>query len=358
MPTGVDMVSKGLSEKKGLSPGSLVYVGEKKEVPAQISIMTYNAGDVEETADLSLEEVAVRKKKDGITWININGIHDVSVVEAIGKAYDLHPLTLEDILNTGHRPKIDDYGDYLFFVLKMVYSDPSDRPLKIEHVCFVLGSDYIISFQEVAGDVFDPVRRRIRTGKGKIRKSGADYLAYALLDMIVDHYYVVLDEMGEEIENLQEMVLDNPDASVLARIYDCKHRHLTMRKSIWPLREILAATLRESFELIHEDVRFYLRDVYDHIIQVADTIETYRDMLSGLLDIYMSSVSHKMNEVMKVLTVIATLFIPLTFFAGVYGMNFHYMPELEWRFAYPGFWLATVVLLAVMIVIFKRKKWL
>jgi magnesium transporter len=347
-----------LSHKKGLAPGSLVYVGETKETPAVISVMSYDADDLEEAGEISFEEVAVRKKKGRVHWIDVIGIHDVPVIESIGKTFDLHPLVLEDILNTGHRPKIDDYGDYLFLVLKMVYSDPSDRSLKVEHVCLVLGADYIISFQEVAGAVFEPVRRRIRAGKGKIRKSGADYLAYALMDMIVDHYYVVLDEMGEEIEALQKMVLDKPDAAVLARIYDCKHRHLMIRKSIWPLREILAVALRESFDLISEDVRFYLRDVYDHIIQVADTIETYRDMLSGLLDIYMSSVSHKMNEVMKVLTVIATLFIPLTFFAGVYGMNFHYMPELEWRYAYPAFWMAAVLLFGVMLILFKRKKWL
>jgi magnesium transporter len=349
---------KGLFEKKGLSPGSLVYVGEQKTSPAKVSAISYDAGDVEEWAEISPEQAVALEKKDGVVWIDISGIHDVAVVEKIGNAYGLHALTLEDILNTGHRPKIDDYGDYLFFVLKMVYNDIDDGSLQIEHICLVLGSGFIISFQEVAGDVFDPVRRRIRTGKGKIRKSGADYLAYALLDMIVDHYYVVLDEMGEEIEALQEMVLSKPDSSVLARIYDCKHRYLMVRKSIWPLREILSAVLRESFDLIHEDVRFYLRDVYDHVIQVADTIETYRDMLSGLLDIYMSSVSHKMNEVMKVLTVIATLFIPLTFFAGVYGMNFHYMPELEWRFAYPAFWAAAILLFVVMLILFKRKKWL
>jgi magnesium transporter len=352
------MIHKGLSEKKGLSPGSLVYVGEQKTSPAKVSVIAYDADDVEEWAEISPEQAIALEKKDGVTWIDVSGIHDVAVVETIGKAYGLHPLVLEDILNTGHRPKIDDYGDALFFVLKMVYNHIDDGSLRIEHVCLVLGSGYIISFQEVAGDVFDPVRRRIRTGKGRIRKSGTDYLAYALLDMIVDHYYVVLDEMGEEIEILQEMVLAKPDSSVLERIYDCKHRHLMIRKSIWPLREILAVSLRESFDLISEDVRFYLRDVYDHIIQVADTIETYRDMLTGLLDIYMSSVSHKMNEVMKVLTVIATLFIPLTFFAGVYGMNFHYMPELEWRFAYPVFWLASIVLLLVMLILFKRKKWL
>ncbi len=352
------MSDKRLSGKRGLSPGSLVYVGEEKKMPARISVMAYEADNVEEFVDISVAEAIEYEKRGGVTWIDVFGIHDVSLVENIGKAHGLHPLTIEDILNTGHRPKIDDHGDYLFFILKMVHTDPEDRSLRIEHVCLVLGSDFIISFQEVEGDVFDPVRRRIRTGKGKIRKSGADYLAYALLDMIVDHYYVVLDELGEEIETLQEMVLAKPDSAVLARIYDCKHRHLMIRKSIWPLREIIGAVLRESFDLIHEDVQFYIRDVYDHIIQVADTIETYRDMLAGLLDIYMSSVSHKMNEVMKVLTVIATLFIPLTFFAGVYGMNFHYMPELEWRFAYPLFWIFAIVLFTVMLILFKRRKWL
>ncbi len=344
--------------KIGLSPGSMVYVGEKTDEPVKISIMDYNAERLDEFPEATAEDIKHCMAEDSVTWINLSGIHDLAIVENIGKQFDLHPLLMEDIVNTHHRAKIDDYENYLFLVLKMVFREPEASSLLFEHVCLVIGPDYLISFQERESDVFGPVRERLIKAKGRIRKSGVDYLGYALIDMIVDHYYVILEQMGEEIEAIQDESLGNPTTKTLNAIHDVRHRIVFLRKTIWPMREMISSLLRKESELIHSGVKVYLQDVYDHVIQVIDTVETYRDLLSGTLDSYMSSVSNKMNETMKVLTVMATLFIPLTFFAGIYGMNFKYMPELEWRYAYPAFWVLVITVFSLMIWWFKNKKWL
>jgi magnesium transporter len=345
-------------KKVGMSPGSLVYVGDRTDEPVKISIMDYNTERLDEFPDAGFEDIQRCMANNSVTWINVSGIHDLAIIETIGKLFSLHPLLMEDIVNTHHRSKIDDYENYLFLVLKMVFQEPGDPSLLFEHVCLILGPDYLISFQEREGDVFGPVRERLTKAKGRIRKSGADYLAYALMDMLVDHYYVVLEQMGEAIEDIQEEALEKPTSKTLNAIHDARHQVVFLRKIIWPMRELIGTLLRGKSDLFGEDIMVYLQDVYDHVIQVIDTVETYRDLLSGILDTYMSSVSNKMNEIMKVLTVIATLFIPLTFLAGVYGMNFKYMPELEWPYAYPGFWILTVIVLSLMIWWFKNKKWL
>ncbi len=347
------------SKKKiGMSPGSLVYVGDRTDEPVRISIIDYNADRLDEFFDATTEDIKNCMAKDSVTWINISGIHDMAVIENIGKLFDLHPLLMEDLVNTHHRSKIDDYENHLFMVLKMVFQKPEETSLLFEHVCLVLGTDYLISFQEREGDVFGPVRDRLKKAKGRIRKSGADYLGYALIDMIVDHYYVVLEKMGEEIEDIQEEALENPSTKTLNAIHDARHQVVFLRKTIWPMREMIGSLMRGTSDLFHEDIMIYLQDVYDHVIQVIDTVETYRDLLASTLDTYMSSVSNKMNEIMKVLTVMATLFIPLTFLAGVYGMNFKFMPELDWPYAYPVFWTIAVSCFSLMIWLFKRKKWL
>ena len=351
------MFIRKASKKIGLSPGSLIYVGEKKDQPVHISILNYDAEGYNETLNATVEAAADSITKKSLTWIHVSGIHDIAVIDGIGKAFGLHNLLLEDIVNTNHRSKIDDYDQYLFIVLKMPRTGNGGKELQIEHVCIVVGHDYIILFQESDGNIFNPVKDRIKKGKGRLQKYGVDYLAYALIDMIVDQYYGVLEKIGEEIEDLEEASLAHPDQRLLARIYDCKHQVMFLRKSIWPFREMISMMLRGESSQINDYVMVYLQDVYDHVIQIADTVETYRDLLSGIMDIYMSVVNNKMNEIMKVLTVIATLFIPLTFLAGVYGMNFKYMPELEWQFSYPVFWVAVLLIFFLMLVWFKHKKW-
>lgn len=352
------MARKSRKKKIGVSPGSLIYVGDKTDEPVRISVLTFTEEDVHERTEVPVEAVFQHEDAGTVTWINVSGIHDMAVMDAIGKRFRLHPLVLEDLVNTQHRVKIDEYENYLFIVLKMIFAEPGDAQLQFEHICIILGRGFLISFQEREGDVFASVRERIRKGKSRIRKSGAGYLAYALMDTVIDHYFLVLEQIGDDIEILQQEAFERPNKKTLAAIHAARRQVVILRKSIWPLREMMSGLLRGESELIEGHVMIYLQDVYDHVIQVMDTVETYRDLLTDVLDSYMSSVSQKMNEIMKVLTVIATLFIPLTFFAGVYGMNFTYMPELGWRYGYPVFWILTVVVFVAMVVWFKTRKWL
>ncbi|RJP83713.1 MAG: magnesium and cobalt transport protein CorA [Desulfobacteraceae bacterium] len=352
------MAAQTSYKSPGLSPGTLVYIGDKTHEPVRVSVVDYTPDTIEEVNDLTTDDLQSFLKRDSVDWISVSGIQDTAVVETIGQLCGLHPLTLEDIVNTHHRPKMDEFDDYFFLILKMPRLDPADGSLAMEHVCLVVGNGFLLSFQEAEGDMFSPIRARLRLSKGRIRRYGSDYLAYALLDMVVDHYFGVLEQVGEEIETLQESVLDHPETGTLSDIQKLRHQLVLLRKSIWPLREVLSSLLRGDSAFIDEKLLFYYQDVYDHVIHVADTVETNRDQMSGILDIYMSSVSIKMNEVMKVLTVIATLFIPLTFLAGVYGMNFTYMPELEWRYSYPVFWGTVLICLLLMLIWFRRKKWL
>ncbi|UCF92778.1 MAG: magnesium/cobalt transporter CorA [Desulfobacterales bacterium] len=350
---------KKASKKAGLSPGTLVYIGEKRTAKIKIDILGYDESDFVESTLASVSDCMPFIDQESVTWINLSGIHDVAMIETLGQQFNLHPLLLEDVVNTGQRPKMDDYEDYLFIVLKMLYLGQKHHEIEHEQMSLVLlGSRVVISFQEKEGDVFEAVRARIRKGKGRIRTKGADYLAYALIDSIVDNYFKIFEEIGEQIEELQEEVISNPRPETLQAIQGLKREMIFLRKSVWPLREVVSALVRGESELVTEDVRIFLRDVYDHTIQVVDTIETFRDMLAGMLDIYLSSLSNKMNEVMKVLTIIATIFIPMTFVAGVYGMNFKFMPELEWHWSYPLFWAVLIAIFISMLVWFKRKKWL
>ena len=352
------MFKKGSLKKPGLSPGTLVYVGDRKDQKVKITVIDYDQDHLEEKEVGSIEDCLPYKLTDSVTWINISGIHDMAVIESLGKRFDLHPLLLEDAVNTEHRPKMDDYEDYLFLVLKMLHDPEQDLSIKHEQVSIILTPRAVISLQEYEGDIFDPVRERIRRGKGRLRTQGTDYLAYALIDTVVDHYFRIFEALGEKIENLQEAVLEQPGPGILAEIQRLKREMIFLRKSVWPLREMISSMVRGDSALIRPEVVVFLRDVYDHTIQVIDTIETFRDMLSGMLDIYLSSVSNRMNEVMKVLTIIATVFIPLTFIAGVYGMNFEHMPELKFSWAYPAILLFMGGVALVMFAWFRRKRWL
>ena len=349
---------KKISKKAGLPPGTLVHIGEKKAEKVRIRLIDYDEEHFEEREISSIEECCGYKEKPSVTWINIDGIHELDVAETLGRHYDLHPLVLEDILNTDQRPKMEDYESHLFLILKMITYDEAQKLLHMEQVSVIVGRHFVLSFQESEGDVFESVRERLRKGKGRIRKGGPDYLAYALMDAVVDNYFLVLEKIGEDIEELEEEVIEKPAPETVESIHNLKRELLFLRKSVWPLREAVASLEKGESPLIQEKTTVYLRDVYDHTIQVIDTIETFRDMVSGMMDVYLSSLSNRMNEVMKVLTIIATLFIPLTFIAGIYGMNFKYMPELEWHYGYGLVWLVMALLASLMLIYFRKKKWL
>jgi magnesium transporter len=335
-----------------------VYIGKKKTEKVKITCIDYYGDYFQEKQVETIDQVFPFSNTSTATWINLDGIHQLDNIEKIGKHFKIHPLVLEDIMNTGQRPKMEDFGDYLFIVLKMLHYDEEEDETKTEQVSLVLSSKFVISFQENEGDVFDSVRERIRTDRGRIRKMGVDYLAYSLIDAIVDNYFMVLEKIGEKIENIEDELVKNPTPEVLHTIHRLKRELIFLRKSVWPLREVISRLERWESPLIDKSIDIYLRDVYDHTIQVIDALETFRDMLSGMLDIYLSSVSNRMNEVMKVLTIIATIFIPLTLVAGIYGMNFRYMPELDWVWGYPMVYMIMLAISAVMLVYFRRKRWL
>ncbi|MFZ1519086.1 MAG: magnesium/cobalt transporter CorA [Ignavibacteriaceae bacterium] len=354
----VTRLIKNKPKKIGLDPGSLIYVGDKEKQSITISLFDYKADHFIEKTVLNVEELLAYKQTETTSWINIDGVHDVEILEKIGRHFDIHPLTLEDILNTNQRPKLDEYPNYLYVVLRMFFLDEKDKSLKNEQVSLILTKNFVITFLEDAGDVFNPVRDRIKKAGTKMREYGTDYLAYALIDSIVDSYFHILEKLGEEIEELEDAVVVDPNKNDIQIIHLLRREMILLRKAIWPLREVISSLQRNEIDFIEEKTRVYLRDVYDHTIQVIDTIESYRDMIVGMLDAYLSSTSNKLNEVMKVLTVISTLFIPLTFLAGVYGMNFRHFPELGYDWMYPwGFWIITLFVVIGMAVFFKKKNW-
>jgi magnesium transporter len=352
----VDIQNKKSSSMIGLPPGALIHIGEKKTDATKISAIVYDEQTWEEHDDAELEEVYAYAARPGVTWVNITGLAQTEIIGAIGEHFNLHPLTQEDILNTAQRPKLEDYENYLFIVIKMLTIDGG--VFSAEQVSIVLARDLVISFQEQPGDVFENVRNRLKQGKGRVRKAGADYLAYTLLDAVVDFYFEIFEQIGQQLENLEEALISNPKPETLETVYSLKRDLIYLRKSIWPLREVAAKFERGESPLVSDSTFVYIKDLYDHIIQVADTLETYREMVGGMLDLYLSSVSNRMNEVMKILTIIATIFIPLTFIAGLYGMNFEYMPELSWIWGYPSVILVMTVVALVMVLYFRKKGWL
>jgi magnesium transporter len=355
------LMKKLVKRKKGnigQPPGTLIYTGEKKTEKIKISILDYDEENYNEVETDNVEDCFALKEKKTVTWINIDGLHDLNIIEKIGKHYGLHPLVLEDIVHTTQRPKIDDHENYIYLVIKMISREESNHSIEIEQVSLIMGPGYVISFQEKEGDVFHEIRERIRSGKGRIRKMGADYLAYALLDAIVDNYFIILEAIGDKLEALEEELLQNPTPDTSSGIFGLKSELIFLRRSVWPLRELINGLERGESGLIKKTTIVFLRDLYDHTIQVMDTVEAYRDVISGMRDTYLSSISNRMNEVMKVLTLIATIFIPLTFIAGIYGMNFQFMPELSWRWSYPIVWGVMVVIGIFMLFFFRKKKWL
>jgi len=345
------------SKKTGLPPGTPVYIGEEEPLPADINEISYDEEGFKERSVENISDIIEDLRSPDVTWVNVNGLRVSDIIE-IGNAMGFHPLIQEDIVNTLQRPKVEEYEDYVFFVLKMLIYDEDTEDIDVEQVSFILGDRYLVSFQERHGDCFDVIRQRIRENKGIIRRMGADYLAYSLIDMVVDGYFTVLEKVGDHIEEIEDELVVNPRIETLHDIYDMKRKMISIRKSVWPLREVISRLDRLGSKQFRENTSPYIRDVYDHTIQVIDAIETYRDLLSGMLDIYLSSISNKMNQIMQVLTIIGTIFIPLTFLAGIYGMNFQYMPELGWRNAYPALWGLMIIITIIMIIFFRRRKWL
>jgi magnesium transporter len=353
------IVTRKRSQKTGLPPGVLVHIGRQRIENTKISVIDYDETQFTEQDLSTVEACFPFKDKPTVTWINIEGIHQTDILEKIGSCYNLHPLVMEDILNTEQRPKIENYQDYLYIVIRMLYYDDAANAVSSEQISLVVGQNYVISFQEgIEGDVFGHLRERLRNEQGRVRRQKADYLLYSLIDAVVDNYFSVLEKLGEKIEVLEEKLVTNPTAETLHQIHYLKREMIYLRKAVWPLREVISGFERGDTTLIMDSTRIYFRDVYDHTIQVIDTVETYRDMISGMLDIYLSSVSNRLNAVMKVLTIIATIFMPLTFIAGVYGMNFRHMPELEWRYGYGMIWGVMILISVVMLFFFKKKKWL
>jgi magnesium transporter len=348
---------KKLSQKAGKSPGTLVHIGEPRVQAARLSISEYDAQDLLETTGADLQGCLQRRLIDGRIWINMDGVHDLDTIQTLGDHFHLHPLTLEDIVNTAQRPKLEAFDGYLYLVIKMLHYDEAQQLIVSEQLSLVWGKSFLLSFQEATGDVFNPVRERLRKGRGRIRASGGDYLAYALVDAIVDHYFTVLEQIGDKIEALEETLIEQAVDINLEVIHALKKDMIYLRRQVWPLREVVASLERGEFDLVDGETRLFLRDVYDHTIQVIETIESYRDLLTGMMDLYLTSISNRMNEVMKVLTIIATIFIPITFIAGVYGMNFKFIPELQWRWGYLAFWGISGVIAAIMLWYFRRKKW-
>lgn len=344
------------SKKSGLSPGSLIHIGNTYSEKSKITISQYNETFFSQNNVGSPDDLPKEKDESSVFWLTIDGLQDTGLLEKLGNFFNLHPLVLEDILNTNQRPKIEDYGEYLYIVLHN-FTVGNKGSLISEQISIILGNNFVLSFREKESSVFETVVERLSGDKGRIRKSGADYLAYALIDNVVDNYFLILEELEDKIEYLEDSLIRKPAPSTLQAIHALKNDLILLRKSLWPLREAINYLERSDSRLIDKSTGIYFRDISDHVITIIETVETFRDTLSNMMDIYLSSVNIKLNEVMKVLAIIATIFMPLTFIAGVYGMNFKYMPELEWRSGYFGVLGIMLVVALFMIYYFHRKKW-
>lgn len=351
-------ILKKSSKKAGLPPGTLVHIGEKKIEKPRITIIDYDEEHYFEKEVESVEECFPYKDTSTATWINIDGLHEVEIIEKIGSHFAIHPLILEDIVHTGQRPKIEDFESYVFIVLTILYDNPESGEIEEEQFSIILGANVVITFQEKLGDVFKTIRERIQNGKLRTKRGGAEFLTYRLIDTVVDNYFLVLEKLQEKMEYLEDELLLNPTKQTLQSIYDLRRKLLSIRKSLWPLRDVIGIIQKEDIPLFNEYLLIYFKDVYDHLNQLIESVEIFREIITGLLDTYLTSISNRMNEVMKVLTIIATIFIPLTFIAGIYGMNFKYMPELEWKWGYAAVWGVMIALVGCMFIYFRKKKWL
>jgi magnesium transporter len=339
-------------------PGTPVFVGRRRRAQASLQLIRFDATRLQELPEATLADCRQRPDETGVTWVNVSGVHDVPLIEAIGETFGLHPMTREDIANTSQRPKWEEFPDYGFVAMKMLEIDEVAEEVRIEHVSLIVGSTWVLSFLEDEGDVFATVRARIRGSSGRVRTLGADYLAYCLIDAVIDHYFLAVEWIGDRIEIFDDHVINNPDQVQIQEIHRFKRGLLVLRRAVWPMREVVGAIGKCESGVIRRDTTVFWRDLYDHTVQVIDMVETGRDILASLHDTYLSSLSNRMNEVMKTLTIISTIFIPLTFIAGVYGMNFKVMPELDWRYGYPAVLLVMVTISILLVLWFRRRHWL
>lgn len=349
---------KRQSKTAGLPPGSLVYVGKEEVEKTKLSVTTFNETLCEERELTSASELSVVKTQNQYAWIALTGLQQVQIVDEVGKIFNIHPLVLEDILNTHQRPKVEEFDEYLFAVVKLIEFNTTTNEIGVEQYSIVLGANYLLTFQEKPVPSFDRVRDRLKTGRGKIRKLGADFIAYCLIDSIVDNYFVVLEKISERIELLEEEVVLNPNREIIQVIHRLKTDMIYLRRAIWPLREVINRLLITDSDFVKDEISPYLRDVYDHAVHIIDTLETFRDIVSGMLEIYLSSINHRLNEVMKLLTIISTIFMPLTFFTSWYGMNFKHMPELDSFWGYPLVAGLSLSVACAMLIFFRKKEWL
>jgi magnesium transporter len=351
--------ARRLSSTAALPPGTMVHVGPALTQTTKASLLLYDSAAFRQVDSPTPQEMRRLADGAGVAWVRMEGLAQVEAVDQVCQAFGLHPLVREDIVNTSQRPKLDDYGDYAFMALRCLVPQEGDpREWRTEQVSLVLGQGWLLSFQESHTPLLEPVVERLAGGQGRGRSKGADYLAYALVDTVVDAYFAVLEDLDDQTEELQDQLLGAPTKQTLERMHLLKRQALVLRKALWPMREVVNGMERGDNPLFQPGTRVYLRDVYDHTVQIIETAEGLRDMLAGMLDIYLSGVSIRLNEVMKVLTVIATIFMPLTFIAGVYGMNFELMPELKWKWGYPVALLLMAAVAGVMLTYFRRKRWL
>lgn len=344
--------------RRGSIPGTVEYIGKPRKEEVKIEVLEFDESTTSEVVISSVDGLKTYIQHPGIKWFQVTGVHNSEILNQIGNLFKIFPLDLEDIANTTQRPRIEEREDYIFMVFKVIQIEPDTREVNIEQISMILSSDYVITFHETTPKVFETLQTRIKTGLGRIRKMKSDYLVFAITDIIIDQYFTLIESIGEMIEETEEELITSPDQSSQEAIYKLKRRLGYVKKSIWPAREVLNQLQHSDHELIEEGTKIYFRNLYDHTIQIIETLESLRDLTSGMMDLYLSTVSYKMNEIMKVLTIFSTIFIPLTFFAGVYGMNFKYLPELEWRSGYFIFWGIMITIIIIMLFYFRRKKWL
>lgn len=351
-------LSSSASKKSGLAPGTLIHVGEDHGHQHSITVINYNQHSLEKLTINSIEELLPYKASDSITWVIIDGLNEVSLIDAIGQHFDIHTLVLEDILNTHQRTKFEEYPDYLYFVIKAISLSKGSLNVEYEQISILVLKNFVFTFMEKPDELFNPILNRLNNSDSHIRSEGSDYLAYMIMDTVVDEYFTLQDAFDELIESIEDDLLANPSVAILTTIQKIRRELIFLRKTVSPLRELLAAIRRSESPLFDERTKRYFADIYDHSIRIIEAVESYRELISGMLDIYLSSASNKMNETMKFLTVFASIFIPLTFIAGVYGMNFEYMPELKWKWSYPTLWAVFISIAISLLFYFKKKKWL
>jgi magnesium transporter len=352
----ISFINRQRSKKSFLPPGTVEPNNAMQAENVVITIIQYNEKFIQETIITNLNELKDVTSNNLVTWINVDGIHDASVIEKIGSIYAIHPLTLEDVTNADQRAKFEDYESYIVVMMKMLHYDTE---LHSEQLSIILKNNLVITFQEVHGiDAFSPIRKRLKEAKGRVRRFGADYLCYALIDAVVDVYFNILEVVGDKVELIDEQLIAGPEPNTLQVLHGMKREIIFLRKAVWPMRDMIGSMERSQTELIKPSTDLYLRDVHDHVIRVIETVENYRDLINGIMDLYLSSLSNKLNEVMKVLTIISTLFIPVTFIVGVYGMNFDYMPELRSPYGYAATWVIMLAIMLSLVYYFRRKKWL